>query len=930
MKKLQIIALTILIFSPLLFAIDGVMAMMNTYPTIGGITLTDESSFSDMALYFFSLLIALGAVIMFFVTLGIGLKMITGGTFSEAKSRFRGALIGFVILLSTYLIANTINPELLRVKDPVDTCINGFGIKFKKTVETEEGEKEIKDYICIKRDVPDLPEVESMEKSEITPCTYKAVIGYSEPNYQGSPTILFDDTTPQDAGCPVPDIDLKGFKSVRVLSKLPGFYNITENGDKYYIGEEIDDLAKLEYYQGVSAGEILHREYVNHITDPTNYNNKIIKDYYYLAAFAEQGYRGSCVVRSDLKDDSIGLAGGANSLVTIRSRVKEKKPKDSYIYLYPVPSCGKTINEDVVGLRNNESDTSKNGIIQLLQRKIIEGLGVLKSYFNDGVAYIKNNALALAVLMVEEAGDESSPYGDSLLEYDACGTCYQSANFEYDYLLEGVDPETDPRCTKNLIGVYTCSKCTLCSVTGEDILPRFIFHSTPQKVNGRWEWTCRFGLRINAPTGQNCFAYSKERNPGPACNNDSLAIDVNWCRRGIHSNINKSHPLWVTWTCSDGGETVKCSAVKKKSGESSSDENAECHPEAIKFYMEGEKPDLNKLCSAGAAPLFPNLIVKTYLNPKPYYKEKEQPRGVWAWYCVPYAYLFIPFSYGSEFDEMMTELEKETPWKVCQAPVMPMCGEVEPDGSCTTKQAGVQDPINPKKWHGGDYCKIGWPNHFPISRDDNEIRWKCSNGVSRSGLEGHEIVECSCKLKPKVSECGSANKKKFDEAPTTGLCARGEVEEFMELNGRWMWKCVNSEYESVSCEAFSNSSSGGDDPGPKTDPESLTELETLKNVCKIKVPEAGMEVNFIELKEACGDTLSKGADNKIYDIRSIKVDAMASVIIKGSYNSCLYVIRRQIERSGGFIGELRGSDVYDTSLLQQAVRPKSIIIMPDE
>ncbi len=105
-------------------------------------------------------------------------------------------------------------------------------------------------------------------------------------------------------------------------------------------------------------------------------------------------------------------------------------------------------------------------------------------------------------------------------------------------------------------------------------------------------------------------------------------------------------------------------------------------------------------------------------------------------------------------------------------------------------------------WQGNDYCKSGWSNHFPVSRDDSEIRWKCSNGVARSGLEGHEIVECSCKLKPKMPECGAANKKKFDEAPSTDLCARGEVKEFTELNGRWMWKCVNDNYDFVSCEAF--------------------------------------------------------------------------------------------------------------------------------
>ncbi|MDD4410072.1 MAG: pilin, partial [Candidatus Pacebacteria bacterium] len=327
------------ITSSLLFA-GNVLAMMNNYPTIAGKTFDDNTTFTGIFIYFFVLFVSIGAVIMVILVLNSGVRMITGGRFPEEKKKFIGSLIGFMVLLSTYLIINTINPEILKVNDPSKICKDGFEFKIEKSEINSKGEEEtMTDYICVKTDIPELPKIVGTGESDMTPCTYKAVIGYSEPNYQGAATTLFDDTTPDDAGCNTPSISLAGYKSVRVLPKIPGLYIYDTAGPQTFLQAEVDDISKFGYKKdSISKVEVLNRDYHAPITDPQNENNKIKQDYIYGVAFKSPAYKEKCDVFDATKTYSLEELG---SLLQVRSRIKEKTPGESYIYLYPVPNCGK-------------------------------------------------------------------------------------------------------------------------------------------------------------------------------------------------------------------------------------------------------------------------------------------------------------------------------------------------------------------------------------------------------------------------------------------------------------------------------------------------------------------------------------------------------------------------------------------------------------
>ena len=118
--KFKILAITILLLiaSCLLFIVSDVRAtyeMTVDYPTIGGVTPTDELTGYIRYIYLFGLslvgITALGALVY-----GGFTYMLSGTVTSkdDAKKYIWGAISGLVLALAAYLILNTINPDLVN------------------------------------------------------------------------------------------------------------------------------------------------------------------------------------------------------------------------------------------------------------------------------------------------------------------------------------------------------------------------------------------------------------------------------------------------------------------------------------------------------------------------------------------------------------------------------------------------------------------------------------------------------------------------------------------------------------------------------------------------------------------------------------------------------------------------------------------------
>ncbi len=116
-KKIKVIFFFLLLFVFLLGA-DFVSALEIEYPEIFGLQITEDSTFPEYANYFFNFGMAIaGALALLAISIGGILYLISsiiGGMKGRAKEWIKAGIVGLLILLSSYLIVWTINPNLVH------------------------------------------------------------------------------------------------------------------------------------------------------------------------------------------------------------------------------------------------------------------------------------------------------------------------------------------------------------------------------------------------------------------------------------------------------------------------------------------------------------------------------------------------------------------------------------------------------------------------------------------------------------------------------------------------------------------------------------------------------------------------------------------------------------------------------------------------
>jgi major membrane immunogen (membrane-anchored lipoprotein) len=107
-KKINLICLIFLAF-----LVQPVFAMETTYPTIGGVSMPANPTFTNYFLYFFNLALFVGMVAAAVVMIAAGVRfMLSRGVVGQAeksKGEMFRALIGLAILFGAILIVNAIN-----------------------------------------------------------------------------------------------------------------------------------------------------------------------------------------------------------------------------------------------------------------------------------------------------------------------------------------------------------------------------------------------------------------------------------------------------------------------------------------------------------------------------------------------------------------------------------------------------------------------------------------------------------------------------------------------------------------------------------------------------------------------------------------------------------------------------------------------------
>ncbi|MCK9577909.1 hypothetical protein M0R01_00250 [bacterium] len=353
------------LFTLLLFFGEIVFALENSYPTIAGKTINETSGFLDFVAYGFVACIAIGGVIMFAVLLRAGFVMATGaGNGATAKRELFRSAIGLFLLLCTYLIINTINSSILSPSDIDKPCVDGISME---TV-SENDEKDIH-KLCIKSSLPEIGKIKEVKPSSFTSCAVKSVISYSNKNYEGVATTLFNDTTSRTVGCKYTVNGVSG-KSVKIVPKLAGIYLYDQGGYKVgspeapvYLGNGSEDLSQYGFDNKSRSINVISLDYSkNPLKNPDDPDDSIIYNYYGALLFEHPGYRGKCLTidatNNALKtekteiNNEMDLSGedgsaGISSAVVFNKKVhKKESDTKSYVYLYAVPNCGENKNQD--------------------------------------------------------------------------------------------------------------------------------------------------------------------------------------------------------------------------------------------------------------------------------------------------------------------------------------------------------------------------------------------------------------------------------------------------------------------------------------------------------------------------------------------------------------------------------------------------------
>ena len=92
------------------------------YPSFGGFDINDDQGLDQIVAWFYALLVGLSGLAAFIMIVWGGIQRMTSSgdptRTSEAKDRIQKALLGLLLVLASFLILQTINPEFNTLRVP--------------------------------------------------------------------------------------------------------------------------------------------------------------------------------------------------------------------------------------------------------------------------------------------------------------------------------------------------------------------------------------------------------------------------------------------------------------------------------------------------------------------------------------------------------------------------------------------------------------------------------------------------------------------------------------------------------------------------------------------------------------------------------------------------------------------------------------------
>ena len=118
-KEILIIIVSIFLLIPM---VSGAEIPLNIdWPTFGGITPSAGMNVSDLVIWFYYAIVTISTAAAFGVIIWGGMEYLTSAgnqsRMSSGKEKIESAVIGLFIILISYLVLQTINPQLLEMPD---------------------------------------------------------------------------------------------------------------------------------------------------------------------------------------------------------------------------------------------------------------------------------------------------------------------------------------------------------------------------------------------------------------------------------------------------------------------------------------------------------------------------------------------------------------------------------------------------------------------------------------------------------------------------------------------------------------------------------------------------------------------------------------------------------------------------------------------
>lgn len=435
MKKiLSLIFLLLIICTPALADIQ-----------IGEFVITDETTPEEIISYIFQILVGVGTLIAVAMVVMAGVEWMTSdgnpGKIDGAKTKIKNALLGVGVLLGSYLIINTINPQIANIQIDDLRCSSGILVSVKLEDDGPELQRCIdSNTVKIEYDI-----VETINESSwnFPSGTILKAFAYEGENYTGTRRTFRMDASGSISG------DISGAKSIYFLRNYQGVYlydgvnyNLGSSPYPVYTSTNISNLVSFNFNNKTQSIEIIQGG----------------MEKYRAVAFASPNYEGFCSLvgesidnlNSSAKDrwqysESIGN-NTISSLVVKKEVLTPGVTIDrGQVIFYTTKNCGRkqpgTISLPTIG--SGEIKECKVNINSMPSHiNIIDNCSGWKE--GDAVLsfeIIGNAGLVLSTSKQGEAGiGTTCKYFDtSLLEG---GTCYADISGTSVYTHWGVKPQS--------------------------------------------------------------------------------------------------------------------------------------------------------------------------------------------------------------------------------------------------------------------------------------------------------------------------------------------------------------------------------------------------------------------------------------------------------------------------------------------------------